>query len=106
MKVLDKYDILNMMYDEMNDYRGEVRRHQKIQTRGGNKYYNYTRFCTCVDIFYQNECPSLIMRELDDLISDGTTCTPLFKGLKERLLANELIHNFLLPSLTMRELVE
>jgi len=101
--IMDKLIVLNTLFDEMEGYRGEQRR--IVKTRAGTTYHNFMRLSTCVDIFYLRNCPCQIVKELNELISEDTPCTKLFIGLKERLLSDELIHDFVLPSITMGELI-
>lgn len=101
--IIDKFVVLDTLFDEMEGYRGEQRR--TVKTRAGTTYHNFMRLSTCVDIFYLRNCPCQIIKELNELISEDTPCTKLFLGLKERLLSNELIHDFVLPSITMGELI-
>ena len=100
--IKDKWIVLNTLFDEMEKYRGEARRYYKQQTKNPHVY---NRLSCIIDIFYLKDCPCQIVKELNELISEDTPTTVLFMGLKERLLSNELIYNFVLPSITMGELI-
>jgi len=100
--IIDKWVILNIMLDDMEKYRGEVRRYYKQQAKSSHVYDRLSRI---INIFYLRNCPCEIIKELNELISEDTPVTKLLRCLKERILANEIVHDFIIPSITMEELV-
>lgn len=89
--IIDKFLVLDVMYDSMEIYRGEIRRSPKTKSW----FYLYDRLSRCINIFYLRSCPFKIMKELDELISEETPCTLLFEGLKKKLMEDELVCSYM-----------
>lgn len=100
----DKYEILNIMVDIMDVYKRRLRWYSS--SKGTIEGWVYRLALYDIDSVYGKDNPETIISDLDFSIADKNPRSHMMEELRNMLMDNEEVYNYVTPILTMGELVE